>query len=93
MCQQFNSHLIKELTPKEHFKIFSLIYQFDEGEVDDIIEDLISGMELNYFEDVPVNELSIRDARKHGISLSFFRPSKILILDEPTESLDPVACR
>ncbi|KAK8853977.1 hypothetical protein M9Y10_016526 [Tritrichomonas musculus] len=93
ICPQFNSHLFLALTPKEHFKIYSLLFQMDDEDTEDIIEDLISGMELNDFEDVPVRELSIGDARKLGIALSFFGPSKLLILDEPTASLDPIACR
>lgn len=93
LCPQSNSHLFKKLTPKEHFKIYSLLFQLDQNEVEDIVDDLISGMELNDLEDVPVCELSLGDARKLGIALSFFGPSKILILDEPTASLDPVACR
>ena len=48
---------------------------------------------MNDFEDVPVCQLSFGDARKLGIALSFFGPSKLLILDEPTALLDPVACR
>lgn len=93
-CPQFTSHLFQELTPKEHFKIYSLLYQLDDNdENEDVIDDLISGMELNDFEDVPVRQLSVGDARKLAIALSFYGPSKILILDEPTASLDPVACR
>ena len=93
VCPQSNSHLFLELTPKEHFKIYSLLFQLDQDEVEDIVDDLISGMELNDFEDVPVCQLSFGDARKLGIALSFFGPSKLLLLDEPTASLDPVACR
>lgn len=95
MCPQSNFHLFNELTPKEHFKIYSLLYQLDkdDDEIEDLIDDLISGMELNDLEDIPISELSFGDARKLGIALSFFGPSRILILDEPTASLDPVACR
>ena len=55
ICPQNNFHLFKELTPKEHFKIYSLLFQLDQNEVEDIVDDLISGMELNDFEDVHEN--------------------------------------
>ncbi|KAK8888303.1 hypothetical protein M9Y10_039369 [Tritrichomonas musculus] len=91
---QFNNHLFLNLTPREHFKIYSLLYQIDDDDdIDDVIGDLMSGMELDDFGDVPVRELSLGDTRKLGVALSFFGPSKLLILDEPTASLDPVACR
>ena len=43
--------------------------------------------------DKPIKELSGGDARKLAIALSFFGPSKIVLLDEPTANLDPVACK
>ena len=94
ICPQFNNHLFLNLTPREHFKIYSLLYQIDDDDdIDDIIGNIISGMELDDFDDVPVRELSLGDSRKLVVALSFFGPSKLLILDEPTASLDPVACR
>ena len=31
MCPQFNNHLFVALTPKEHFKIYSLLFQMDDA--------------------------------------------------------------
>ena len=45
------------------------------------------------FQDIPIRELSAGDVCKFAIALSFFGPSKLLLLDEPTASLDPIACR
>ena len=93
ICPQFNTHLLNELTPNEHFRIYSWIFQKDEEEARVLIDSLISELDLNDFKDIPIRELSIGDVRKFTIALSFFGPSKLLLLDEPTAFLDPVACR
>ena len=94
ICPQIYNQLFLYLTPREHFRICSLLYQInDDDDFDDVIDDLISGMELDDFDNVPVKELSLGDARELGVALSFFGPSKLLILDEPTASLDPIAFR
>ncbi|KAK8838685.1 hypothetical protein M9Y10_032723 [Tritrichomonas musculus] len=93
ICPQFNTHLLNELTPNEHFKIYSWIFQKDPDDAKKLIDSLISELELTEFQDVPIRELSVGDVRKFAIALSFFGPSKLLLLDEPTAFLDPVACR
>ncbi|KAK8876558.1 hypothetical protein M9Y10_006775 [Tritrichomonas musculus] len=93
ICPQFNSHLTFEMTPREHFTLFGRLYEMDEKECSQITEDLMSGMDLIDFVDIPIRDLSAGDVRKLAIALTFFGPSKIVLLDEPTASLDPVACR
>ena len=93
ICPQFNTHLLSELTPNEHFKIYSWLFQKDPEESKNLTDSLISELELTDFQDIPIRELSGGDVRKFAIALSFFGPSKLLLLDEPTAFLDPVACR
>ncbi|KAK8843584.1 hypothetical protein M9Y10_024641 [Tritrichomonas musculus] len=93
ICPQFNTHLLNELTPNEHFKIYSWIFQKDPEEAKKQIDSLISELELAEFQDIPIRELSVGDVRKFAIALSFFGPSRLLLLDEPTAFLDPVSCR
>ena len=93
ICPQFNTHLLNELTPNEHFKIYSWIFQKEPEEAKKLTDSLISELELTDFQDIPIRELSGGDVRKFAIALSFFGPSKLLLLDEPTAFLDPVACR
>jgi len=50
-------------------------------------------LELNEIADKPIRELSGGDVRKLTIALTFLGPAKIILLDEPTASLDPVARR
>ncbi|KAK8898164.1 hypothetical protein M9Y10_000435 [Tritrichomonas musculus] len=92
ICPQFNTHLFKELTPKEHFKIYAWLFQKDPTEAKTLTNTLISELELIDFQNIPIRELSAGDVRKLAIAISFFGPSKLLLLDEPTAFLDPVAC-
>lgn len=91
ICPQFNTHLCDEMTPKEHFHLYSLLYGFSKEEERLKTGRLISELDLEKFKDQPIRELSGGDVRKLSIALSFFGPSKIVLLDEPTASLDPVA--
>lgn len=93
ICPQFNSHLCDEMTPREHFHLYSLLYGFSKQEEKVKTERLVSELDLENFKDQPIRELSGGDVRKLSIALSFFGPAKIVLLDEPTASLDPVARR
>lgn len=95
ICPQFNNHLCMELTSREHFKLYSLLFEMNENdqETADYIEKLMKEMELLELANKPLRELSGGDVRKLAVALSFFGPAKLLLLDEPTASLDPVACR
>ena len=91
ICPQFNSHLCQELTVREHFLLYCLIHRLDHKEAERQAAHLIQMLDLTKFVDKPVRELSGGNARKLAIALSFYAPSKIILLDEPTSSLDPVA--
>jgi ABC-type multidrug transport system ATPase subunit len=91
ICPQFNTHLCDELTPYEHFVMYSLLFQLNPEEAACETDRLISVLELEEFKDKPIRELSGGDVRKLAIALSFLGPAKIILLDEPTASLDAVA--
>lgn len=93
ICPQFNTHLFMEMTPKEHFYLYGLLFEMDKEENDRKINQLMEGMGLMEFINKPLHELSGGDVRKLAIALTFFGPSRLVLLDEPTASLDPVACR
>lgn len=93
ICPQFNNHLFFELTSREHFRFYSLLFEMNKTDAEETSRRLIEGMELTDIMDKPIKELSGGDARKLAIALSFFGPSKIVLLDEPTANLDPVACK
>ena len=91
ICPQFNNHLCNEMTPAEHFKMYCLLHQLDKDEGKEKSERLIHELGLDSFRDQPLRELSGGDVRKLAIALSFLGHAHIILLDEPTASLDPVA--
>lgn len=91
ICPQFNTHLCEQLTPDEHFLLYSKLFQMSDAEYKRKTQMLISQLELDQFRDKPLRELSEGDVRKLAIALCFFSPAEIIILDEPTATLDPIA--
>lgn len=93
VCPQFNSHLCHEMTPREHFTLYRLIHRFNKREADELASRLVEILDLTKYIDKPVRELSGGNMRKLAVALAFYSPSNIILLDEPTSSLDPVARR
>ena len=93
ICPQFNNHLCQEMTPAEHFRMYCWLHQLPAEEAVQKSERLIHDMGLETVRDQPLRELSAGDVRKLAIALSFLGHAKIILLDEPTASLDPVARR
>jgi ABC-type multidrug transport system ATPase subunit len=91
ICPQFNTHLCDELTPYEHLVMYSMLFCLNPEEAASKTERLIKVLELEQQKDKPIRELSGGDVRKRTIALSFLGPAKIILLDEPTASLDAVA--
>jgi ABC-type multidrug transport system ATPase subunit len=91
ICPQFNTHLCNELTPYEHFVMYSLLFQLDQVDAASETDRLINLLDLRELKDKPIRELSGGDVRKLAIALSFLGPARIILLDEPTASLDAVA--
>ena len=46
ICPHFNSHLCAEMTPREHFFIYSLIYVLDEDTKREATERLFKSLEM-----------------------------------------------
>lgn len=91
ICPQFNTHLCEEMTPNEHFHLYAMIHQLDDDVAKEQTQQLLESLEMTHFADTPLHELSGGDQRKVAIALSFYGNAKIILLDEPTASLDPVA--
>jgi ABC-type multidrug transport system ATPase subunit len=91
VCPQFNTHLCNELTPYEHFVIYSMFFQLNRDCAERETDRLMTSLELHDVKNKPIQSLSSGDVRKLAIAISFLGPAKIILLDEPTASLDPVA--
>lgn len=92
VCPQFNNHLINEMTVDEHFLLYGMIFKMEEDEIKEKSDTLVKALDLEEIRDKPLNQLSQGDVRKLSIAISFYGPAQIILLDEPTASLDPVAC-
>jgi ABC-type multidrug transport system ATPase subunit len=91
ICPQFYTHLCDELTPYEHFVMYSMLFRLNPQDAASETDRLINALDLEELKDKPIRELSGGDVRKLTIALSFLGPAKIILLDEPTASLDAVA--
>lgn len=92
ICPQFNDHLTNEMTPMEHFKIFSQLFNLDSAaNSSEFLNNIIQKLELEDHKDKIVKELSGGNARKVAVALALMNPSDIVLFDEPTSSLDPMA--
>jgi ABC-type multidrug transport system ATPase subunit len=93
ICPQFNNHLCYEMTFTEHFQLYGMIFEMDAEVAMKKAAELMNSLHLEAIADKQIQDLSQGDVRKLAIALSFFGPAQIILLDEPTASLDPVARR
>ena len=91
VCPQFNTHLCSDMTISEHFHLYSLLHCMSKDQEKRNTDRLVSLLDLESFKDIPIRELSEGDVRKLSIALSFLGRAKIILLDEPTATLDPVS--
>lgn len=89
-CPQFNDHLCDEMTPEEHLKFYSILYDMSIEDYQIKSTNIFNVLEMDDVKNRPVVELSGGNKRKVAIAVAFFNPSNIILLDEPTSSLDPV---
>ena len=91
VCPQFNTHLCEDMTISEHLHFYSLLHCMSKDQEKRNTDRLISLLDLDALKDTPIRELSEGDVRKLSIALSFLGRAKIILLDEPTATLDPVS--
>jgi ABC-type multidrug transport system ATPase subunit len=91
ICPQFNSHLTNEMTIAEHFKFFSYIFGRSPDATAAQCQELVHELMLEDHIDKPVGNLSGGNARKLAIAIALMSPARVVLLDEPTSSLDPLA--
>ena len=91
VCPQFNSHLCGDMTPDEHFKMYSMIAELSPLETQERLNTILDILELHSYRGKIVSEMSGGQQRRLAVALSFFGDSEIILLDEPTSSLDPYA--
>jgi len=77
----------------ENLKFFGKLYGLSNEEADDRIGYLLEFLDLTEYEDSRVETLSTGNRQKLAIARALIHKPKVLFLDEPTASLDPIMAR
>jgi ABC-2 type transport system ATP-binding protein len=79
------------LTTREALKVYSLLYGV--RNYTERVSYLIDGFDLGWLADKKVGQLSSGEQMRIGIAKAFVNSPGLLLLDEPTASLDPAIAR
>lgn len=82
-----NAPIYEELTAKENLKIRTLLYDLPDSRIDEVLK--IVG--LQDAGKKPAGKFSLGMKQRLGIAIALLNYPKLLILDEPTNGLDPIA--
>jgi len=85
--------LYPDLSIEEHLRFFSALYKLSEQEYLDKSSKLLTMTRLKPFLDRPAKKLSGGMYKKLGLMCALLGMPKILILDEPTNGVDPISRR
>lgn len=85
--------LYSDLTIEEHLIFFKELYQIPKNEYEKRKEELLSITKLKPFLDRPAGELSGGMYKKLGLMCALLRSPEIILLDEPTNGVDPISRR
>ena len=79
------------LTPYDNFKFFGAIYDIKKKELENRINELSELFKIKSFINQPVKSLSLGQRMKCEMVASLLHNPKVLLFDEPTIGLDPIA--
>jgi ABC-2 type transport system ATP-binding protein len=85
--------LYPELSIDEHLNFFSKLYQLDVADYQKRREELLAITQLKPFLDRAAGKLSGGMYKKLGLMCALLRAPEIILLDEPTNGVDPISRR
>ncbi len=93
MPQGLGSNLYSELSVRENLEFFSRLFGQSRDECDHRIKALLVATGLDPFSDRLMGKLSGGMKQKLGLCCALIHDPKLLVLDEPTTGVDPLARR
>jgi len=85
--------LYADLSIEEHLQFFKQIYQLSRQEYQSKRDELYNITKLGAFADRPAGKLSGGMYKKLGLMCALLRSPEIILLDEPTNGVDPISRR
>ncbi|GAV57854.1 ABC_tran domain-containing protein/ABC2_membrane_3 domain-containing protein [Cephalotus follicularis] len=91
-CPQFDA-LLEYLTVKEHLQLYARIKGVTDHRIDDIVMEKLEEFDLLKHANKPSFTLSGGNKRKLSVAIAMIGDPPIVILDEPSTGMDPIAQR
>ncbi|EAX92131.1 ABC transporter family protein [Trichomonas vaginalis G3] len=91
ICPQFDDHLTRNISGRQNLKFFCYLYGIKGDKAKEIIKELIDILDIEDHVDKKVKNMSGGNQRKCCVALTFLSNANIILVDEPTSSLDPIA--
>ncbi|CUG86889.1 ABC transporter, putative [Bodo saltans] len=91
-CPQFDA-LHDLMTCKEHLQLYAALRGVSLSDTEFVVDALLTSCDIAPFRDVPSKKLSGGNKRKLSVAISLIGAPRLVLLDEPSAGMDPLARR